>query len=90
MAQVRQKLPRVKKKILRVGSGSPKNCLGRVGLVKTPSGQVLTRPIPSLFTLLFLKDEPPTQPLYDLGVLKVVHFLKVFTLMLFTEFRGEN
>ena len=31
-----------------------------------------------------------SQPMYDLGVLKVVHFLKVFTLMLFTEFRGEN
>ena len=33
---------------------------------------------------------PMSQPMYDLGVLKVVHFLKVFTLMLFTEFRGEN
>ena len=47
MARVRQKLPRVKKKLLRVGSGPPKNSLGRVELGKTPSGRVLTRPIPN-------------------------------------------
>ena len=39
MARVRQRLPRV-------GSGPPKYCLGQVGLGKTPSGWVLTRPIP--------------------------------------------
>ena len=36
MARVWQKLPRVKKKIQRVGLGPPKDCLGRVGLGKIP------------------------------------------------------
>ena len=40
MPRVKQKLTRVKKKLLRVGSGPPRNCSGRVGLAKTASGRV--------------------------------------------------
>ena len=47
MAQVQQKLTRVKKESLRVGSGPPRNCSGWVGLAETASGRVLTQPIPN-------------------------------------------
>ena len=43
------------------------------------------------FSIISMRCTPPPKPMYGFrGVLKVVHFLKVFTLMLFTEFRGEN
>ena len=53
MAQVKQKLTRFKKELLRVGSGPPRNC----------SGRVLTRPIPTchLITLEACALSPPPQ-----------------------------
>ena len=59
MARVRQKLPRVKKKILRVGSGPSKNCSCWVRLGKSSLGRVKSHvwfwPNPSLIWV----NEPP-------------------------------
>ena len=66
MAWVRQKLPRVKKNILRVGSGTPKNYLGWVGQNTLGAGQisgrVLTRPDPSL------NCSAPKKPNYNIHI----------------------